>query len=402
MFVKYGYIPFSRISSTIDGNNITLSFTCAEWEGGARGTIYIKQNGEDLGNVSALDSVTFQSFKDENLSMCLHNYEFIWDYGNGNNYTFTKSVELREAGESQWAVPGFDNKNSGNPDYTRLDNGFILWNATVNNPISSVVIDSQGNIYLADNSNVNIFFNNGTLKATSQGGSQGAISLIDDQYIIYVRPWNNIAGFDVGTFAGISAYDTQVQWYSNSQYAPIKGEDGRLYMSVYFNNGGMPNGGMYLTMLGIEDNQFTYLNVMINKQPISSPVIDDNGILWINTVGGLYGVDTSSDAVIFSEPNLGIVGRPVISDANIATKGTVYRWADDITLYAEWKPITYTISYTAKEGEVDDGQGHTAGVVTKYNADLSFDQGIRETVIMDVALAPMLYTSTSAPSAFTS
>lgn len=316
--VLFQTTPNLSISSTIDGNNITLSFTCAEWEGGARGTIYIKQNGEDLGNVSALDSVTFQSFKDENLSMGLHNYEFIWDYGNGNNYTFTKSVELREAGESQWAVPGFDNKNSGNPDYTRLDNGFILWNATVNNPISSVVIDSQGNIYLADNSNVNIFFNNGTLKATSQGGSQGAISLIDDQYIIYVRPWNNIAGFDVGTFAGISAYDTQVQWYSNSQYAPIKGEDGRLYMSVYFNNGGMPNGGMYLTMLGIEDNQFTYLNVMINKQPISSPVIDDNGILWINTVGGLYGVDTSSDAVIFSEPNLGIVGRPVISDANIA------------------------------------------------------------------------------------
>ena len=68
----------------------------------------------------------------------------------------------------------------------------------------------------------------------------------------------------------------------------------------------------------------------------------------------------------------------MFSAANVVTKDTVYLWHNDITLYAEWEPVDYEIRFTAKDGEVDDGQGHTAGVATVSSFNLSFDKGYRE------------------------
>ncbi|ALT68043.1 adhesin-like protein [Methanobrevibacter millerae] len=318
-------LPFTTSVST-GSDSITVS---VDGSGNSvTGNISIKLNGEEKSKLTLNGDVQTTTIS----GLAADNYEVIVSYTDGNfdDMEYKSTATIYNA--SQWGVPGFDNKNSGNSEYTRLNNAYVAWNASVNNPISSVVIDSKGNIYIADNSNVKIFYNNGTLKTTRDGGSRGAVSLIDDHILSYVRPWSNIVAFDVNTFSGMGTSDSRVQWYTNSKYPVIKGPDGRIYLSVAADNDAQPNQGKYVTMLNFDEtsNQITYGNVVIDKQPISMPVFDDNNILYVNTVEGIRAVDIiSSDKIILSLSDVGTIGRPVIDENNI-----VYVFGKDNTINA--------------------------------------------------------------------
>ena len=99
----------------------------------------------------------------------------------------------------------------------------------------------------------------------------------------------------------------------------------------FADNGGQPNGGKYINILKFDESSYAvqYDKAIVDKQPISSPVFDDNNILWVNTVDGIRAVDISSDSVISSHPNAGTVGSPVIGQNNI-----VYALGSDNKIYA--------------------------------------------------------------------
>ena len=167
---------------------------------------------------------------------------------------------------------------------------------------------------------------------TVDRGSWGALSLIDDEYLIYVRPWTNIVAWDISTLAGVdTTSDFNNIMYTNSRYPVVKGPDGRYYLSVYFNNGGSPNNGKYVTTLNHNrlSNQITYGNVIIDRQPISRVVFDNENIYWVNTVDGVCAVDSTSNSEIFSSPDMGTVGVPVVDENNIA-----YVFGKENTIYA--------------------------------------------------------------------
>lgn len=63
------------------------------------------------------------------------------------------------------------------------------------------------------------------------------------------------------------------------------------------------------------------------------------------------------------------------SSENVIAPRSAYLWNNDITAYAEWKAIDYPVVYVAKEGEIDDGQGHPV-TATKSNSTIRFDIGL--------------------------
>ena len=219
-------VPFTTAVSTSD-DSITVSVDGSE--SSVTGNFTVKLDGEEKGTFTLngdQKSITIPDLSPKT-------YDIIVSYTNGNFDDIDYKTTATIYAPSQWALPGFDIKNSGNSEYVRLNNAYIVWNSTINNPISSAVIDGEGNIYIADNSNVKIFYNNGTLKTTKDSGSRGAVSLIDNHLISYVRPWVNIAVFDINTFSGMSTRDNRVQFYTNSKYPAVKGPDGRVYLSFF-------------------------------------------------------------------------------------------------------------------------------------------------------------------------
>ena len=228
--------PFTTSVSTSD-DSINVAVDGSEHS--VTGNFTVKLDGEEKGTFTLngdQKSITISDLSPKT-------YDIIISYTNGNYDDIDYSTTATIFAPSQWALPGFDIKNSGNSKYVRLNNAYIVWNSTINNPISSAVIDGEGNIYIADNSNVKIFYNNGTLKTTKDMGSRGAVSLIDNHMLSYVRPWSNIVVFDINTFSGMSTRDTRVQGYTNSKYPAIKGPDGRVYLSFFVDNGPQPYGG---------------------------------------------------------------------------------------------------------------------------------------------------------------
>ena len=332
-----------------NGNNVTLSFY--DRAGYNSGTVHIIDNGVYLGNVTG--DWEFPEFEANNLELGPHTFEIIWENNNGKNYTSTKTTFLRISGTPQWANTGFDIKNGGNANYTRLyDNVYVVWsnNESINitkypnnirreytGEISAVVyggfasyspiIASDGVIYLNDGYTIYVYDSEGNVLYTrSPGRIVPGITIYNDTIILATRTDEEIIAYD---FFGGQGYGTETNWVSSSLYYPIVGPDGRIYISGYFNN--MANAGNWITVLKYGlwgGNSFSWETAYISSKPIATPVFDDDGNMWVATVDGLRAINVYSESNVFSD-NIGINARPVISEANI-----VYYLGTDNTLYA--------------------------------------------------------------------
>ena len=329
------------IGLTSNGNNVTLTFN-DKYGHDNNGVVHIYDYDEYLGNVTGNDG--FPEFKADNLDSGVHYFTVVWQNNNGNNYTSSKGIVLNRApGTSQWETTGFDNKNSGNPDYIRpVDDVYVLWSnnqsinitkypnnvrVEYNGQISRIVeatysplIGSDGLIFLNDGYLVYVYDQEGNiLFSKAPGRKVPGIGLYNDSIVMAERTDDEIVIYD---FITGQSYSGEFSWVSCSMFYPVEGPDGRVYIVSEYNN--MNNGGNWITVIKYNDgsgwgsaNKFNWDAAYIDTEAIAPPVFDDEGNMWVATKGGIRAVNIYSGAKIFSDSKISTNARPAVSESNI-------------------------------------------------------------------------------------
>ncbi|MEE1157191.1 MAG: Ig-like domain repeat protein, partial [Methanobrevibacter sp.] len=325
--------PSLNVKLQTENNNVTFSFN-DDYNYDNYGVVHIIDNGEYLGNVTGDGS--FPNFKASDLDLGEHTFEIIWENTDGHNYTFTESAFLRISGTPQWANTGFDIKNGGNPDYTRLDNVYIIWSNNESINITkypnnyrreytgemsyiyggvtsySPIIASDGIIYLNDGYVIYAYDSEGNVLYTKAPGRVvPGLSIYNDTIVIAPRTDEEVVTYDF--FTG-NSYTGGTNWVSSSFYYPIVGPDGRIYISSEFYN----NNGKWITVLSLNnENKFSWNAAYIDTEAIATPVFDDEGNMWVATENGIRAVNIYSEANVFSDSSISINARPAVSESNI-------------------------------------------------------------------------------------
>ena len=322
------------VSLTSNGNNVTLTFN-DRFGHDNNGVVHVYDYDEYLGNVTGNDG--FPEFKADNLDSGVHYFTVVWQNNNGNNYTSSKSIVInRTQGTPQWVTTGFDNKNSGNPDYTRpVDDVYILWSNDQSINITkypnnirkeytgeitriveatySPLIGSDGLIFLNDGYLVYVYDQEGNvLFSKAPGRKVPGIGLYNDSIIMAERTDDEIVIYD---FLTGKSYSGIFNWVSCSMFYPVEGPDGRVYIVSEFNN--MANNGNWITVIKYDGNTFNWDAAYIDTEAIAPPVFDDEGNMWVATKGGIRAVNVYSGAKIFSDPSISTNARPAVSESNI-------------------------------------------------------------------------------------
>ncbi|WP_407378953.1 Ig-like domain repeat protein, partial [Methanobrevibacter sp.] len=331
------------VKLTSNGNNVTLTFN-DKYGHDNNGVVHVYDYDEYLGNVTGNDG--FPEFKINDLDSGAHYFTVVWQNNNGNNYTSSKSIVInRTPGTSQWVTTGFDNKNSGNPDYTRpVDDVYVLWSNDQSINITkypnnirkeytgeitriveatySPLIGSDGLIFLNDGYLVYVYDMEGNvLFSKAPGRKVPGIGLYNDSIVMAERTDDEIVIYD---FITGESYSGTFQWVSCSMYYPVEGPDGRVYIVSEYNN--MANNGNWITVIDYTEgynsyysntNKFNWNAAYIDTEAIAPPVFDDEGNMWVATKGGIRAVNIYSGAKIFSDSKISTNARPAISDSNI-------------------------------------------------------------------------------------
>ena len=254
-------------------------------------------------------------------------------YGNINK-GITIPRELNLNNNSQWGSTGFDNKNSGKTNSTRLNNVYIKWmnNETMNltgNPLDddygtfepsySPVIDSEGNIFISDDRAVYSFNNDGELiyKATSINRN-GGITLYGDQIMLSSCSINYIRLVDALT---LENFAENLGYSTASRFPAVVGPDGRVYIVATWQD----SDNKWITALKFNGEKFnldtsyykdTSVPMFGGPAPVTAMPVFVEDIMWISTNNGIHGINITSGSEIFSN-TIGVSGRPVVDEANI-------------------------------------------------------------------------------------
>ena len=347
-------VPHLSVNSKVDEDKITVNVNVGdsvyphETISDATGKFTVTTNNETLaeGTIDqGTGSVSFNKLEPGT-------YELIVAYEGDDNYLGNNvTISLFVPKTSQWAVTGYDYKNSGKSNYTRLDNVAIIWvnNQTVNfnnNPLSddfgqfipsySAVIDSDGVIYITDGKSVYALNDDGTLKYSTEGTYNGGLSLMYDFIVLDSVTINAIRIFNSSSRANLVG---DVGWSTSSRFPAAIGPDGRVYItSTYGDN---MNTGKWIVVLKYENGKFSYDTGYYEDSYTGSsrgnydltkvsgtPVFTDDGIMWVSTPGSIGAASISNGNVLFSSM-IGVNGRPVVDDSNI-----VYYLGVDNTIHA--------------------------------------------------------------------
>ncbi|WP_299524150.1 Ig-like domain repeat protein [uncultured Methanobrevibacter sp.] len=218
----------------------------------------------------------------------------------------------------QWNQDGFDTKNGGKSNYTGNSNGNDIWNYVISGGQinGSIVIDEDGNIYVATTGGIYSFTSNGTLRWKFTNGYGNAISpglaICRD---IIIAPKSGDALHFINKTTGKKLSNANI-WQGSSEFSPVVDLNGNIYISSEYQ---YSDKGYYLVIVPYKMWQTGGAPTMIalGAQPTSAPTVLNNGLVCINTVEGLKIINTTSKTVVGSFANIGGVGRPVADENNV-------------------------------------------------------------------------------------
>ena len=321
------------------------------------GTLIVKMDGVEI-------------FADEieigNLYLVLSNLEegdhtFEVFYGGNDKYlpvtaTVTSTVSFPET--AQWGQAGYTYTNAGQSPYVRLNEVIELWNYTAEtdaNYAGFIMIDADGNIYLPYYRNVISLSNDGNERWISQSGWK---SFALDHENMAVSQSGNAFNY-IRLSDGVAPNPWGGSFYVSSDYSPVIGPDGVLYLNSQFayGPGGSWSGNCWVGMVRYNGNgYYEYFDhklpidgiAYLSQPHISTPSLDNLGNLWHISTTGLRGLVISTNTIGFQSAEIGSKGRPVIDDNNI-----VYAFGKEDKLYA------VTMSGVLWNTTVTDGSGST-------------------------------------------
>ena len=252
---------------------------------------------------------------------------------NGNNYnTVSNSTSFRvlEYPSPQWANEGQNSQNTGQSPYESNTNGEIAWFIQINNEIiGNLVIDSEGNIYVATHSVIYSFDCNGDLRwnysSESLEGNFSGLSIGRD---VIVSPSEGDTLYFINQTNGLK-YGSSNLYQGSSAFAPIIDSNANLYVVSEYQH----DSNSY-KLVKIPYKSWEYGGEIIsvdlgNVKPLTAPVVSDDLIVVLSE-GRLRVIDAKTLQTKFIKAGNYANIKPVIGEGNI-----VYAFlSDSIVAYS--------------------------------------------------------------------
>jgi outer membrane protein assembly factor BamB len=299
--------------------------------GNENGTLYcISPDGNVQWSAGLSSAISFDLDVDENGNI------YVID-NNGNVYSYNSGGGQRWSNQPQNSAPGggvtfFNNEVyvpsfNGTISILNADNGGTNWSTNIGSNLSATpTVSSEGTIYIGGL--------NGMIFAILPGGAidwsiqteheiraQASIGVSDNIYI----------GNDGGYVYGIKKNGTQI-WKEDVDGAVwgkiLVGEDNSVYAAAITSK--------YLRKINAWTGQIMW-STKLGPMVQSSPVIDENGLVYIGSSdGNLYGVESESGDIVLTY-NIGsiIYATPLVLDQKI------YVGSQDTYFYSLWAPGSY-------------------------------------------------------------
>ena len=242
-----------------------------------------------------------------------------------NYYTVVNTTVFNvfEYPTPQWSNDGFDSKNTGKSPYETTANGELLWFSNVDDEIINMVLDNEGNIYIATSTTIYSFDKNGNIRWNftnkNVAGNFSGISIGRD---VIIAPKSGDTVYFINQTTG-KIYDQSNIFQASSLYVPVIDSSSTFYVIGEYN---YENEGYNLVIVPhkLWEKGSNPTLVKIGKtSPIVAPTVSNELIVVIDE-NTLNVIDMKSLKTIFSKIDTYTAIRPVIGEGNI-----IYVFSDE-------------------------------------------------------------------------
>ena len=239
---------------------------------------------------------------------------------NGNNYytvSNSTSFKVLEYPIPQWQNDGFNSENTCQSPYESNTNGEIQWISLINEEIvGNLVIDSEGNVYVATSSKVYSFDNDGNLRwnFTSESLEGNFSGLCIGRDVIVVPSAGDTLYF-INQTDGFK-YGSSNLYQGSSLFAPTIDSNANLYIASEYQHDSNSYKLVKIPYKSWEyGGEIKYVDLG-KTQPLSSPVVNDDIIVVLSESRlGVVDAKTLQSKFIKSGDYASI--KPIIGEGNI-------------------------------------------------------------------------------------
>ena len=317
-------------SMTVFKNNFTFEISSEDIYIGHDAVITIIVPSRTTGNFTINDVVLSIPLSGEVTyvipDLAVGNYTITAEY-NGNNYFTVRnstSFTVFEYPYAQWSNDGADTENTQKTDYAAGSNGAVSWENQVNSTvITNIVIDSEGNLYIATTTGIYSYDSNGSLRwiyeSDGRIGNFSGLSLGRDVIIspragdtIYlIRNTLNLVNQTTGEKYG----DSNI-YQASSIFVPVIDSNANIYtVSEYqFEAQGY---NLVITPFKIWEGGGSPIQISMGTvKPIAAPSFNSD-VIAVLCEGTLMIIDADTLKVTSMKTGNFKNVRPVIGDGNI-------------------------------------------------------------------------------------
>ena len=253
------------------------------------------------------------------------NYTLNVTYNGKNYYTVVNTTVFNvfEYPAPQWFNDGFDSENTGKSPYETTANGELHWFGNVDDEIINIVLDNEGNIYIATSTTIYSFDKNGNIRwnFTNKNvvGNFSGISIGRD---VIIAPKSGDTVYFINQTTG-KPYDQSNIFQASSLYVPVIDSSSTFYVIGEYN---YENEGYNVVIVPhkLWEKGSNPTLVKIGKtSPIVAPTVSNELIVVIDE-NTLNVIGMKSLKTIFSKIDAYSAIRPVIGEGNI-----IYVFSDE-------------------------------------------------------------------------
>ena len=246
-------------------------------------------------------------------------YDIIAVY-NGNNYNTISnytSFRVLEYPAPQWPNEGSNSENTGQSPYGSDANGEVAWFISIDdNIIGDLVIDSEGNIYIATASLIYSINNAGDLRWNFTSESrEGNFSGLCIGRNVVISPKSGDTLYFINQTDGYK-YGSSNLYQGSSLFAPIIDSNANIYIASEYQH---DSGSYKLVKIPYKSWEFggeiQYVDLG-KAQPVTAPVVSEDMIVVLSE-GRLRVIDAKTLKTLFLKSGNYVNVRPVIGDGNI-------------------------------------------------------------------------------------
>ena len=317
-------------SMTIFKNNFTFEISSEDIYIGHDAVITIIVPSRTSGNFTINDVVLSIPLSGEVTyvipDLGVGNYTITAEY-NGNNYFTVRnstSFTVFEYPHAQWSNDGADTQNTQKTDYAAGSDGDVSWNKQINSTvITNIVIDSEGNLYIATTTGIYSYDADGSLRwiyeSDGRIGNFSGLSLGRDVIIspragdtIYlIRNTLNLVNQTTGEKYG----DSNI-YQASSIFVPVIDSNANIYtVSEYqFEAQGY---NLVITPFKIWEGGGSPIQISMGTvKPIAAPSFNSD-VIAVLCEGTLMIIDADTLKVTSMKTGNFKNVRPVIGDGNV-------------------------------------------------------------------------------------